>query len=648
MAEQKPTGYPSIDRPWLKYYGSNYTWPDPKLNLTDYLKQKNTGRDSFIAISYYGNKITYGELFSQVDNASKVLTNIGVSKGNRILYLTPNIPETGFLWLGAVQLGAISDFCDPRPDSLDMNANAKKILDIIQYEKISYIVSIDLCYVGILSLIEQEMKEAGIKEIIILSASDSMNFRGVISYFKDIIHFQNNFRNAAKSVGENLTKLKKTKKLLKTKMSKSCVSIHLYKSLLHKSRDIKFQPNSEANTPVYIGHTSGTSNNRPKPIILTNENLISSTEQIIKADADVKTGETGLHILPFFSPLGANNNYIVDLAGTVTLIDVPEFQINHFGYLLKKYHPNAILGTPSWITSLVDDSELQNSDLSWLHRVIYGGDSMSKSDEKRVNKWLCDHHSTAVVEKGHGMSEYGGCGSYAHKNRNLYDSIGIPLPDTIYTCVDPDVEDKLVELCFMEKSEYLVGELAVSSPAVTAGVLDDQVIVPHYELNGQSYIRTRDIVKMNHDGVFFFEARKDRSFTRYDGYKIKPYVIEEIVKNNAMIRDCIIAPYFDQNKKGLMPIAHLLLADSHSSATQDMKKLIEDIIFNNIIKNPEISSRQIPSRFRIREHLPLTKNSKVDINALNDEEILDTDFIVEIEETNLNVGNITIKSPNEA
>lgn len=110
-----------------------------------------------------------------------------------------------------------------------------------------------------------------------------------------------------------------------------------------------------------------------------------------------------------------------------------------------------------------------------------------------------------------------------------------------------------------------------------------------------------------------------------------------------------MCPYaiIPQNKKGLMPIAHLLLADSHSSAAQDMKKLIEDIIFNNIVKNPEISSRQIPSRFRIRKHLPLTKNSKVDINALTNEEILNTDYVVEIEETNLNVGNITIKSPNE-
>ncbi len=173
------------------------------MNLTDYLKQKNIGRDSYTAISYYGKKISYGELFAQVDQASKVLSHVGVRKGDRILYLTPNIPETGFLWLGAVQLGAVSDFCDPRPDSLDMKANAGKILDIIKNEKISYIVSIDLCYIAMLSLIEQEMKEAGVKEIIILRAGDSRNAGG----YSVILRMSYIFRSVFKTLQKQSEKI---------------------------------------------------------------------------------------------------------------------------------------------------------------------------------------------------------------------------------------------------------------------------------------------------------------------------------------------------------------------------------------------------------------------------------------------------------
>ena len=54
-------------------------------------------------------------------------------------------------------------------------------------------------------------------------------------------------------------------------------------------------------------------------------------------------GDKVLHILPFFSPLGADNNFVLNLASGSMNIDVPEFEISEFGYLIKKYHPNVIL-----------------------------------------------------------------------------------------------------------------------------------------------------------------------------------------------------------------------------------------------------------------------------------------------------------------
>lgn len=51
------TGYPSIDKPWLKYYDCNNAQPDLKLNLVDYIKQKNCGRENQTASIYYGKKL---------------------------------------------------------------------------------------------------------------------------------------------------------------------------------------------------------------------------------------------------------------------------------------------------------------------------------------------------------------------------------------------------------------------------------------------------------------------------------------------------------------------------------------------------------------------------------------------------------------
>ena len=191
MENRKNTGYAHLDKPWMKYYKDYSDGRDPEVNMTEYLKNVNKGRDDKLAESYYGNNLTQKDFFREVDKATTILTDLGVKKGNNIMSLVPNIPEAGRLWLGAIQLGASSDFIDPRPDTMDIKANAKKVLEILKYEQANYIVALDLCYAAMLRPIESELKEMGIDNIILLSASDSMNIGGKISYLKDVIAYNN-------------------------------------------------------------------------------------------------------------------------------------------------------------------------------------------------------------------------------------------------------------------------------------------------------------------------------------------------------------------------------------------------------------------------------------------------------------------------
>ena len=90
------SGYPHIDKPWLKFY-DKYNLELPKLNLVEYLKQKNTSRGNKIGEIYYGNTFTYDEIWNNSDIASRVLSSLGVGKGSRILSIVPNIPELKLL-----------------------------------------------------------------------------------------------------------------------------------------------------------------------------------------------------------------------------------------------------------------------------------------------------------------------------------------------------------------------------------------------------------------------------------------------------------------------------------------------------------------------------------------------------------------------
>ena len=645
--------YPHIERPWMKFYDKKLiNSENPHTNLADYIKIKNQGNLDKIAETYYGNQVTYQEYLDKVDAFSKMLLGIGIKRGDRVFYLVPNIPECGQLWLATTQIGAIADFVDPRPDTMDLDANAKKMLEIAKFEHADHIIALDKCYLAILKPIEYELKELGIDKILTLSATDSMNLPGKIKYMQDVIAY-NHLRNlrvedsvkklkAYKALLNKIKSMQQEQKMYEEAVNSSPLEIIKCSDLLKYCTEVKLTPVFDENLLSYIGHTSGTSGARPKPIPLTNANQISATEQLFKAKANFQVGDRILHELPFFSPLGADNNYLLNLASGSNNIDIPEFEINEFGYLVKRYHPNVILGTPSWLASLPNCQYLEHEPLDCITRIIYGGDSMSRADEEKLNIWLKKHGSSAEVEKGHGMSEYCGCGSYAQKEYNQYESIGIPLPDTIYAIVDPTIDDKLVPLGFTEDMQEVKGELAVSSPAVTRGILNGHIIVPHYELDGRSYIRTRDLVKMNRDGIFTFDSRKERSFTRFDGYKIKPYEIEKIIKENTKVKDCRIVQYYDDKQRGLMPIAHLVLNDNISLDDEDRVKLVEEIVYQQIVANPNMSSRQIPAKFKIRTDLPLTKNGKISFNDLINEGLDGTEINVSVEETNLSVGEIII------
>lgn len=661
MANNEFSGYPHIDKPWMEYYDKELAnMKDPKVNLTDYLKEKTKGLDKETSSLYYGRKQTYDEFWKNVDDASKVFTELGIKGKETIMNLVPNIPESGEIWLGATQVGVTSDFIDPRPDSMDLNANAKKVLELIKYEKINHLIALDQCYLAMLRPIENELKDIGIERIITLSATDSMNLKGKIDYLIDTIKY-NKLRNEREKT-EAIEKLKwyqavlrKTKQmkdgsaLYEEAVKKSPLEIVKYSDLLNDIKYSSFKSFYEPDFVNYIGHTSGTSGARPKPISLTNENQISSTEQLFKAHANFKTGEKVLHILPFFSPLGADNNYVLNIASGAVNIDVPEFEINEFGYLLKKYHPNVILGTPSWLAALPKSEYLDKEDLSCITRIIYGGDSMTREDEEALNTWLKKHGSSAIVEKGYGMSELCGCGSYAQNPYNRYESIGIPLPNTKFAVIDPNNDEELVPLKFEDDAEFIEGEIAISSPAVTPGVLNGEVVVKRSTLSNtddtDEYIRTRDLAKMDRNGIFYFDSRKDRSFTRFDGYKIKPYEIEKEIEDSDYVKYCRIVPYFDDNKRGLMPKAHIVLEPEYQN--ESSKEITERIIKERIIDNPDMSSRQIPAKVKYRESMPLTANSKVNYNALINEGYDGTEIVVNVEETNLAVGKIEIIDPNQ-
>ena len=484
--------------------------------------------------------------------------------------------------------------------------------------------------------IEQELKDLGVTQIVLVSAGDSMDGKAKRNYLWETLRF-----NGLAALRKAISKAKRITRLVDAARGSSRLQLLRYPDLIDRTRDAALPPvEFHRDQLAAIVHTSGTSSAKPKPIPLTHDNFNFYAHQTIGANMPMAVGDRALHILPYFAAFGIVDVAHAGLCHANHLIQIPEFTPSNFGKLIKKHKPQTIIGAPSWFLALSKDAALQNADLSFLTMATYGGDSMEAEDEIRINDFLRKHHSGCILTKGHGMSETCGCASYATNEYNIPASVGIPMPLTTYAVVDPETK---ALLRFDGTQEYLEGELVISSGAVTPGILDGRVIVPHKEYHGESYIFTRDIARMDRNGVMTFLSRSDRSITRFDGYKIKPHEVENTIKGYPDVQYCILSPVYDNEKSGNVAIADIVLQGNVVPPREEQVRLVERLIHTQFIRNADVSARQIPAWFRFRDCLPLTANSKVNYSALEQEPLTGKEIAVLIAETNISVEKIIVK-----
>lgn len=630
--------YPHITKPWLKYYDSGVEKTAlPQETIQEFLHRRinELNLSNSTALTYYGHTVSYKELEKHIEEAAHILWAMGVRKGDRILTLMPNIPETAYLMYGASVIGAVSDYADPRPDSVDPVVSATKVLNLIKEERVRYIVSLDQCYLAMVAPIEEKLLEIGIDQILLVSASDSMTILSKAVYAKDYTLFFGK---------ESLKKRIETGKLLDGKIAEvtanSKLEILWYKEQIGNCKGVTPEkaPYEKGGMAILV-HTSGTSSPRPKPIPISHDNMNSYIIQSELAKMPLTKGDRALHILPYFAAYGVVNVAHAGLCLGVNLIEIPEFAPAALGQMIVHYKAAIINATPMWYEMMANDPAMEKADLSMLKMMSFGGDSCSSEKEELINEFLLAHGSPIKVTKGHGMSEICGCACYADREYNIPGSVGIPLPLTTYAVMDPET---LQMVPFRDGEDRVEGELVISGPAVTSGVLDGKEIVPHLKFDGESYIRTKDLVQMDRNGVLFFLSRSDRTFTRFDGYKVKCFEIEPIIEEYDGVRECVITPYLDKQFNGNMPMADLLVDEEILGDPERESEFVRALVQKQFIENPEMSTRQIPSRFRLRTSLPMTTNSKVDYRALAAEDSERYDVACRLNETNITIGELEI------
>ena len=162
--EKKLTGFPSIDKPWLKYYSEEaINAPLPECTIYEYIWNCNKDHLEKPALKYFNKRTTYKQMFSRIDAAAKAFKAVGVKQNELVSLCMLTMPETVYSIYGLNKIGAVSNLIEPR-------TNAELIKERINAANSRILVVVDVFLEKILKIANL----TNLEKIIVVPLSESM------------------------------------------------------------------------------------------------------------------------------------------------------------------------------------------------------------------------------------------------------------------------------------------------------------------------------------------------------------------------------------------------------------------------------------------------------------------------------------------
>lgn len=559
-----------IRTPWYSSYDGvreHLDYPDYSLYML--LEESAKKRSKLTAYNYFGKCATYGEFIEQIDEAAKAFLMLGVKPNEKVSICMPNTPEALISFYALNKIGAIANMIHP------LSAQ-NEIKYYVNLTKSRFIVTIDLA----LNKINHIIPETSLEKIIQVSVADSMPVAVSVGYF-----------------------VKKGRKIHNEKCDIAVKWSDFIKEGKKYTSNTLYKPDKNDTAVIlYSGGTSGF----PKGIELTNLNFNALAIQSFEICHTLHEGDKVLSIMPVFHGFGLGICIHTVLYFGGLAIILPQFNANDFDKLLTKYKPNIIAGVPSLFEVMLKNKRMEGVDLSFLHCVISGGDSLSESLKLKVDQFLKDHGADVQVREGYGLTECvtGSCMIPANKYKG--GSIGIPYPDTFYKIINPETME---ELPYNED-----GEIVLSGPTVMKGYLDEPVETAEtlkVHKDGRIWLHTGDLGCMDEDGFLYFKQRIKRMIIS-SGYNVYPQYVENVIDSvPEVLLSCVIG--VDHPLKVQVAKAFIVLREG-IEPTDEIKNKIKKACEENLAKY------SWPFEYEFRKELPKTLVGKVAFKVLMDEE----------------------------
>ena len=570
MAEEKKlTGYPSIDKPWLKYYSEEaLDAPIPEMSIYEWIKTHNSDNLQSIAIRYFGYEMTYGTLFQQIEEAAAAFTALGVKANDIVTLALPNIPENVVCIYALNRIGAIANLVDLRCQGEDL---------IRYYNEVNtaYAVVSDMFLSNTLAVAERTT----LKKLIVASPFDHLPFP-VRAFMKHKYRVRGEAGISMLSWGDFIT-------------------------------SGAGQPVPEAavkaGDTACIMHTSGTTG-ESKGVMLSNHCFNAMTVEFKYGYGFYEPGDVFMNQVPPFLAYSAIIAIHIPLSLQLCMRMLPDYRPDQFARNMVKHRANHVAAGPAdWGNFLSDSKAVRNKDLSFMKTLGSGSDTMRIEDKRAVNKLFEEHGCRSRITEGYGMTEVGSAACMNLPHCDVEGSVGVPLPKMSFCVWDNEADT--------EAPYNTKGEICMSGPTLMNGYYhrpEETAAVLRRHEDGNLWMHSGDLGYIDENGCIFLDGRLKRIIIQFNGMKVNPFEIEKTLLTDEGVAECCVVGTPDlQHSSGSLPVAFVVPAgesESHEALEARLRALCD----------AELLERYRPVRYCFTGSLPLTPNGKVDYRALEE------------------------------
>ena len=517
-----------------------------------------------IAIEYFETQVTYKEMIKRINKVAAALKAIGAERGERITVCMPNTPEAVYAIYAINEIGAVANMIHPL-------SSENEIEDYLNQAESKIMFCIDVSY----PKVEAILKNTGVEQVIVVSPTRSMSTIVRIIY--------------------KLTKGRKNH-------IKKSQQIITWDKFLSRAGKFIGNPHARVNSEddaviMYSGGTTG----KPKGIVLSNINF---NAQALGAKYLVpelfKPEYSFMAFLPNFHAFGLGCCIHMPLYFGARTFLIPQFNPKKFKQYITKYKVSTLVGVPT-VFDYLTKIKFKKDALKSVKFVVSGGDMISMASKEKINDFLKEHGSKAIMENGYGLTEASGGFIFSPRSvANDPDAIGYPLPDNEVLILDIKT-GKPVKTG--DDGEIVLRGMAVMKRYLGKPKETEEAFV---KVGNKKYLRTGDIGYIDEEGVVHFRARLKRMIIS-NGYNIYPANIEEITLKCQNVASC--AAVGREDKLRGEKVVVFVVAKEGASERQ-IKKDLATIYKKNLAKY------EIPREIRFLDALPQTKLAKVDFKAL--------------------------------